>query len=309
MNNKNFAVGLFVAIALTVFVGATIWLTGRQGSEPTANYSIFFKKDVGGLMLGGPVFFLGVEVGTVTSMNIIAGNPMRLRVDVRVLRSVPINTGSYASLAYQGITGVAVIKLNADPGVHEHLERSEDSPFPVITARDTGFSALLDMAPAIVERLDSVLMSIEQILGQENQDTISGVLTDIASVSEALAAEKGFISELPVLLKETINTLNETVTQVKSTTVKLEPELMSTLENLEKATANLASISARMETWTAVNDSEMSSFMEDGLGQVPALINDARATLREVEKLVKDLREDPSKLIHQPKESTVDLEQ
>ena len=308
MNNKNFAVGLFVAVALLVFVGSTIWLTGRQGSEPTIDYSIFFKKDVGGLMLGGPVFFLGVEVGTVTAMNIIPGNPMRVRVDIEVVRSVPINTGSYASMAFQGITGVAVIKLNADPGVHEHIKVGEDSPYQVIVARDTGFSALLDMAPVIVERLDSVLLGINQILGQENRDLVSRILDDIASVSETLAAEKEFISELPVLLKETINSLNETIAQVKSTTLKIEPDLAATLANLELATANLAKMSARMETWTAVNDSEMNAFMEDGLGQFPALVNDARATLRELEKLVKDLRQDPSKLIYQPGENAVELE-
>ena len=121
MINKNFAVGLFVATALAAFVTATIWLTGKQGSEPTVSYSIFFEKDVGGLMLGGPVFYLGVEVGTVTAMNIIPGNPMRVRVDTRVVKSAPIDSGTYASLAFQGITGVAVIKLYAEPGVHELL--------------------------------------------------------------------------------------------------------------------------------------------------------------------------------------------
>lgn len=309
MNTKNFSVGIFVAVALVIFVSTTIWLTGRQGSEPSVDYSIFFEKDVGGLMLGGPVFFLGVEVGTVTAMNIIPGNPMRVRVDVEVAKSVPINTGSYASLAFQGITGVAVIKLNADPGLHEHITIVEDSPYPVINARDTGFSALLDMAPVIVERLDSVLLSINQILGQENRDIVSRILDDLASVSGTLAAEKEFISELPGLLKETINTLNETITQIRSTTRKIEPDLASTLNNLEEATAKLAIMSSRMETWTATNDKEMNAFMEDGLGQFPALVNDARATLRELEKLVKDLREDPSKLIRQSKESAVELEQ
>lgn len=309
MNTKNFAVGIFVAVALVIFVSTTIWLTGRQGSEPSVDYSIFFEKDVGGLMLGGPVFFLGVEVGTVTAMNIIPGNPMRVRVDVEVAKSVPINTGSYASLAFQGITGVAVIKLNADPGLHEHIKIVEDSPYPVINARDTGFSALLDMAPAIVERLDSVLLSINQILGQENRDLVSRILDDLASVSGTLAAEKEFISELPGLLKETINTLNETITQVRSTTRKIEPDLASTLKNLEEATAKLAIMSSRIETWTATNDKEMNAFMEDGLGQFPALVNDARATLRELEKLVKDLQEDPSRLIRQPKENAVELEQ
>ena len=78
MNNKNLVVGLFVALALAAFVFATLWLTGRQGSEPTVNYSMFFARDVGGLMLGGPVFYLGVEVGTVTAMEIIPGDPMRV---------------------------------------------------------------------------------------------------------------------------------------------------------------------------------------------------------------------------------------
>ena len=56
MNNKNFAVGLFVAVALAAFIAATLWLTGSRSSEPSVNYSMFFEKDVGGLMLGGPVF-------------------------------------------------------------------------------------------------------------------------------------------------------------------------------------------------------------------------------------------------------------
>ena len=308
MNNKNFAVGLFVAIALTIFVGATIWLTGRQGTEPTVEYSMFFEKEVAGLMLGGPVFYLGVEVGTVTSMKIIPGNPMRVRVDVEVLKSAPINAGTYASLAFQGITGVAVIKLKADPGVHDSLEIGEDSRFPVIAVRDSGFSALLDMAPTIAERLDSVLQSINEILGEENRELVSRILDDLASVSETLAAEKEFINELPVLLRGTINELNGTIVQIKSTVEGLEPGMASTLANLEQATTSLAQLSARMETWTADNDKEMNSFMEGGLGQFPALISDARATLREVEKLVKDLREDPSKIIYQPQEDTVEVE-
>ena len=92
-------------------------------------------------MLGGPVFYLGVEVGTVTAMEIIPGNPMRVRVDAEVLKSAPVNNGTYASMAFQGITGVAVIKLNAEPGLHEPLLKGKGDQFPVIPVKDTGFSA------------------------------------------------------------------------------------------------------------------------------------------------------------------------
>jgi len=309
MNNRNFSVGLFVAVALAAFVGATLWLTGKQGSEPTVSYSMFYEKDVGGLMLGGPVFYMGVEVGTVTAMKIIPGNPMRVRVDAKVLKSAPINSGTYASLALQGITGVAVIKLNADPGMHEPLQKGQDSKFPVIEVRDTGFSALLAMAPAIVDRLDSVLLQINDILGEENRVFVSSMLSDLASVSKTLAEEKGFISELPVLLKQTIAELNSSIRRIKSMAENLEPGLVITIENLEQATAKLAIMSARMEDWTAVNDNEMNAFMKDGLGEFPGLVSDAHATLREIEKLVKDLREDPSRLIYKPNEDTVKVEQ
>jgi len=309
MNNKNFAVGLFVAIALAAFVAATLWLTGKQGSQPRTHYSMFFEKDVGGLMLGGPVFYLGVSVGKVTSMDIIPGNPMRVRVNAEILESVPINSGTYASLAFQGITGVAVIKLNAEPGLHAPLKTSKDSEFPVIKVRDTGFSALLAKAPGIVDKMDSVLLQIGEILGEKNRKFVNDMLEDVSSVTHALAEEKEFIGELPVLLKQTIEELNSSLVQIRSTVEKLEPDLLSTLTNLEQATLNLAEMTARLEAWTANNDTDMNAFMGDGLGQVPALITDARATLREIEKLVKDLREDPSKLIYKPNEEALEVEQ
>jgi phospholipid/cholesterol/gamma-HCH transport system substrate-binding protein len=309
MNNKNFAVGLFVAVALAAFVFATLWLTGRQGSEPTVNYSMFFERDVGGLMLGGPVFYLGVEVGTVTAMEIIPGDPMRVRVDANVLKSAPVNAGTYASLAFQGITGVAVIKLNADAGAHEPLRKGKENKFPVIAVRDTGFTALLAKAPGIVDKLDSVLVQINHIMGEENRKLVNDMLEDLTSVTRALASKDQTISELPGLLKETIEELHSSLAQIKSMAANLEPGLSSTVANLQQASLSLEKMSARLELWTAANDIEMNAFMQDGLGQVPLLITNVRATLREIEKLVKDLREDPSKLIYKPNDDGVDVEQ
>ncbi len=56
MISNHLKVGIVVSAALAFFIVFTIWLSGKQGGEPTANYSMFFYKDVSGLMLGGPVF-------------------------------------------------------------------------------------------------------------------------------------------------------------------------------------------------------------------------------------------------------------
>lgn len=308
MNNKNFAVGIFVSVAILAFVTATLWLTGKQGSEPTTDYSMFFEKDVGGLMLGGPVFYLGVEVGTVTSMIIVPGNPMRVRVDARVLKSAPIDAGTYASLAFQGITGVAVIKLYADPGLHDPLKVTQESRFPVIEVRDTGFSALLSKAPAIVDKLDSVLVQINQVLGEENRMLVSDMLEDVAGLTDELASKRESIGEIPDLLKTSLEQIDSSLAQLKSLAARMEPGLTSSVANLEQMTENLASVSARLEQWTAANDADVNAFMAGGLGEVPALVSEAQITLREVRKLVRELREDPSTLIYQPNERAKEVE-
>ncbi len=315
MNTKNFAVGLFVAVGLAIFIVGTLWLTGRQGSEPTTYYSMFFKKDVSGLMLGGPVFYLGVDVGTVTAMEIIPGDPMQVRVDAEVLKSAPINSGTYASLALQGITGVAVIRLSADPGIHEHLPTDTDSGhpgtdsgYPVIEVRDAGLSALLARAPGVVDKIDSLLLQLNQILGEENRQFVNDMLSDIATVTSALAAREQTISELPVLLKKSIEELQLNLEQTKAMIGNLEPGLVSTVANLEQTTQNLADMTGRLDTWTVTNDTDMNAFMGDGLGQVPALVTEARAAIREVNKLMNDLRENPSTLIYKPNEDAVEVE-
>jgi phospholipid/cholesterol/gamma-HCH transport system substrate-binding protein len=308
MGNRNFVVGIFVAVALAAFVAGTIWLTGKQGSQPTVSYSMYFETDVSGLMLGGPVFFLGVEVGSVTAMEIIPGDPMRIRVDAKILKSAPINSGTYASLAFQGITGVAVIKLSAKPGEHQPITRDETDNRLVIAVEDTGFSAVLAKAPNIVDKLDSVLVQINQVLGEENREFVATMLEDISTVTSALASQEEAISEIPVLLETAIRELNSTLAQIRSTAGELEPGLEASLENLNQSTRNLAGITERLDEWAALNDSEMKSFMQDGLGQIPALVTDARAALREVEKLMNELQQNPSRLMYQPQEGSIEVE-
>lgn len=314
MHNKNFAVGLFVAVALAAFVFATLWLTGKQGTEPTVHYSMYFETDVSGLMLGGPVFYLGVEVGSVTAMAIIPGDPMRIRVDAEVLQSAPIDNGTYASLALQGITGVAVIRLSADPGVHaalahDPLAAGEHQGNLVIAVRDSGFSAVLSKAPGIVEKLDKALVQINQILGEENREFVAQMLADLASVTSTLASRQDEIGKIPVTLNNAMNELHASLVTIKSMAGNFEPELLTAMNNISRLTDNLVKVSARLEGWTAANDGEMNAFMDGGLGQVPALVSDARSTLREIEKLVRELREDPSALIYQPRRDAVDVEQ
>ena len=233
---------------------------------------------------------------------------MQVRVDAQVLKSAPVNAGTYASLAFQGITGVAVIKLNADPGKHEALQIDEKTKLTVIEVRDTGFSALLAKAPDVVDKIDSMLAQVNAILDEENREFVGNILDDLSTVSGALASNEKAIAEIPELLVATIDELSQSLVQIKVMVADLGPGMSATVANLDQASRSLSEIAERIADWTAANDTDMNAFLEDGLGQVPILVTEARATLREVEKLMKDLREDPSKLFYKPNVNTVDVE-
>jgi len=308
MNNKNFAVGLFVSIALLVVFVATVWLTGKQGSEPTVDYSMYFESDVGGLMSGGPVFFLGVKVGSVTGMTIIPGNPMRIRVDADLLKKTPINKGTYATLALQGVTGIAVIKLKADPGEHTPLVKIKGEENLLIETRDSGFNALLQKAPGIIDKLDEVLVRVNELLDSDNRDNISKVLADFSTITGALADQKQSIGEIPESLNAAIQDLRDSLAVLKSMAVDIKPQLNSSMHNLTRATEDMAVLSARIQTWADENGDKVDVIMEDGLAQVPALVVETRMTIRDFKKLISELRDNPSQLVYKPNEDSIDVE-
>lgn len=300
MNNRNFVVGIFVSFALAALVGITLWLSGRHGSAETVTYSMYFERDVSGLMLGGPVYYLGVGVGNVTRTEIIPGDPMTVQVDIEVLASTPVDTGTWASLYYQGITGVAVINLYGDPGMNLPLKTPPGQENPVINVRDAGLAAVLADAPAIMSKLDDLLERAGALLGGENRRLVTGTLSNLEALSASLADNETGFADLPGEINATLAEFRASLDALQTTVGDMQPGIAATLDNLVAASTSLAAATDRLDQWTVAHDDEVGAFAEGGLGQVPALVDDTRAALRELEKLMRSLREDPSRLIYRP---------
>ena len=301
-------VGLFLSIAIAIFVMATIWLAGREGNEPMTTYSIYFENDVSGLMMGGPVFYLGVEVGTVTRMEIIPGDPMSVRVDIEVREATPIDTGTTASLLFQGVTGVAVINLTGQPGQNLPLKTPPGEDFPVIEVRDSGLAALLSGAPRLLDKVDALLDRASLLVSEQNQASIAGTLENIASVTSTLKARQDDFANLPANLNSTIQELRTLLGEFQTGAEQIRPDLEETMANIEAMSLSLGNLTGRLDEWTRSNNMDMEHFLDDGLGQVPALVSDARATLRQLQLLLQELRENPSSLLYKPADDTVPLE-
>jgi phospholipid/cholesterol/gamma-HCH transport system substrate-binding protein len=305
--DRNFAVGLFVSVALASLIFFVIWLTGRTGVEELKRFSLLFHKDVSGLSVGGPVKYMGMSVGSVIQMNLHQEDGIKVRVDIDVLVSTPVDQGTFASLALQGITGVAVVNLETESGTHPPLETPPGMEYPVIPVRVVGFSAIMASAPEIMAKLNSLLTQAGQILGDENQSAIASTLKNIDNLTTSLAEERETIAAIPGNLNVAISDIQATVRQLQDTMTQLTPGISSTIDNVNRSSENLASLTSRLDTMLANHEDDLGQFMEEGLAQVPALMNQTRESLRDLEKLVQELQHDPSQLIYRQADNSVEI--
>jgi len=229
-------------------------------------------------------------------------------VDIDVLSSTPVDNGTFASLALQGITGVAVVNLETEPGVHPELEVLPGRDYPVIPVRIVGFSALMSSAPEIMSKLNNVLTQAGKILGDENQNAIAGTLENIESLTATLAAERESIGAIPDNLNTTIAEIQVTVRQLQGMISELQPGINSTVENVNQSSKNLASLTGRVDTMLSDHERDIGQFLEDGLAEAPALMIETRLALRDLEKLVQELQDDPSQLIYRQADNSVEIE-
>ncbi|HEX8110463.1 MAG TPA: MlaD family protein, partial [Kofleriaceae bacterium] len=147
-------IGAFVVIALALLVTAILILGGGRLFRTTAAVIVYFDDSVGGLRVGAPVKFRGIEVGTVKDVRInMAGValdphhvliPVVLEIDERQLRErgAPaldlrdpkqvqrlVDQGLRAELALESfVTGVRSVELDIRPGTPARLVHARTYP-------------------------------------------------------------------------------------------------------------------------------------------------------------------------------------
>ncbi|MBL4858615.1 MAG: MCE family protein, partial [Erythrobacter sp.] len=197
--------------ALALFV---VWIA-RWDEGAQKDYDIFFAESVSGLANGSQVSFAGVPVGQVSEIVLWEKDPGFVRVRIKVKEEVPILVGTTATI--QGsFTGVSTILLDgarsgAPPISCETTACTEG--VPIIPPKDGGLNALLSNAPLLLERLATLTERLTQLLDEENQGEIAGILANTnqmtAELADAAPQFERTMAELQVTLREASEALDE----------------------------------------------------------------------------------------------------
>ena len=184
MENKAHAMaaGIFVLVATALLIGLAAWLTRDTGQRDA--YEISTRETVTGLQPQAAVRYRGVDVGKVASITFdpkAQGNVlMRLEID----HEAPVTRETFATLSYQGVTGLAFVQLDDSGKPAPRLVPDDDHP-PRIPLKPGLLAKLAARGEAILEQVEQVTGRMNQLLGEDNQRRVAGALDSLGTAADS----------------------------------------------------------------------------------------------------------------------------
>jgi phospholipid/cholesterol/gamma-HCH transport system substrate-binding protein len=274
-------IGLFTLAVIAGGFGFVYWFSRAGDGNERATYRVVFDGAVLGLRVGGWVLFNGIKVGEVSDLRLNPANPRQVVAIVTIEKAVPIRADTRVGLDFSGLTGTASIAIRGGSPDAPALaaEGGEPGTLTADSAASQDVTATIrDVAAnagALVRRVDDML--------SENRDTLKTTLGNLESFSAALARNS--------------DRLDRIMSGVETfTTGEVKEELMETARSMRALTDNL-------DKRTADISVGLTRFSNNGLKEYEALAVDARRTLAELGKAIRNFDRNPQRVIFGPSSS------
>ena len=186
MENKAhaFAAGLFVLVVTALLVALAAWLTRDTGERRI--YEISSPEAVNGLQSQAPVRYRGVAVGKVTGIGFDPKAMGNVLVTLALDDSAPVTRSTYASLGFQGVTGLAFVQLDDGGKAAPPLAHNDDQP-PRIPLKPSLFGKLAERGEVIIDQVEKVTVQLNKLLADDNQKRIAIALEGAAQATQNVA--------------------------------------------------------------------------------------------------------------------------
>ncbi len=310
MENKAHAMaaGTFVLVVTALLVALAVWLGRESGSSHT--YELSTSDTVTGLQPQAPVRYKGVSVGKVTFIGFdpdVSGNiVIRLTVD----DTTPLSPSTFATLSYQGITGLAFVQLD-DSGDPAQPMPAGASGVPRLPLKNSRLGELTDQAPELLAKVQQALDSINQVLGEQNQKKLGTVLDNTAVATERIAAAAQNVNQL---IAQMDSTLRQRVDPALAQVPAVTQELTRSLQAVRTAADDIARMSTnidktadrlnqkdgpldRLAEGTAALSRVAETFGAATLPRVNRVSEDASRAARQLSRTVNGINDNPQSLI------------
>ncbi|AVQ82565.1 MULTISPECIES: MlaD family protein [unclassified Variovorax] len=296
MENKAHALaaGAFVLGLIAALVALVIWFT-RDNTVRNV-YELSTREAVSGLQPQAMVRYRGIAVGKVTSIDFDPKVKGNVRVRITVDERVPLTTSSFATLSYQGVTGLAFIALDDKGESTVSLKPDNDDP-PRIPLKPSMLAQLQDRGEAIINQVEEVTKRANQLLSDPNQKRAADALENIAAASaSANTLLKTLDNTVKTGLNPALTKLPDTMASVK----KAAGDVSRVANNFNTTVVRLNAPDGpveRLSDGTKALAQAVDSFNSATLPRVNRVADDTSHAIRRLGRAADSINDNPQSLL------------
>jgi len=237
------AVFIFLLGSSSLLIGITLWFFSELLFNDYKDYQIVFPSSVAGLYVGSSVTYNGMQVGTVSNIEINDKFGNKIIALISIESKIKIKEDTFATLNMKGITGHMFIELNGG-SARSPIVKTSAKQIYIIPYKESTLTAITQAAPIIVNDLHKLLLKFSGIFNQKNQQNLENIINNINSftkaannlpseLSSAIKNINALLLSLKPLLEEAKTQINKLPNAVNQNYEKIKP-FFKNLDNLAK---------------------------------------------------------------------------
>jgi len=299
MENRAHAImaGLFVIVFGLALATAILWFSGDTVEQD--KYILVSESSVSGLNPQAAVRYRGIQVGYVDKIQLDPKQPRVILISILVNKETPVTQGTYAELAYQGLTGLAYIQLDDDGTKPKPLATSHRAPAR-IEMRASLLQEVGSSAPLLLARLSALTERLTDLLNEENLDHIKNTLANVEAVSARFIALQDklapTIDALPSLATDTQNVLKHADGLLIELN-KLTGQLEQSLKAFDQVATSAGRVATSAEKIGKAGELISGDLRSSALPKLERLLENMSNTSRNLDKFLTNIERRPQSLI------------
>jgi phospholipid/cholesterol/gamma-HCH transport system substrate-binding protein len=255
-------VGVVTLLTILVFIWLYNFLKGKDFFSNSAYYYTVYDK-IGGLAESSPVEINGFKVGVVQAIEFENAESGRLIATFSVSKDFKLPKNTVAEIVPVSLLGGMKVQFvyGNGPGTY-----SDGDTIPGVLAEsitdkiETEFLPLKDKISELISNLDSVIVSVNNVMDNEFKKNLKGAASNLNNTTGSISRIVGSNEKE---LKETLVNIDKFSKMLSENTVKMN----KTFSNLESITDTLAAADIYTSVTKLKESLEQAALMMDNMNK------------------------------------------
>ena len=223
--------GIFLFLSSLILIFLVVFFAARQWFEKTDTYFITYHDvSVGGLEVGSPVKYLGINIGIISNISIDPKDINSIIVELSVDTGTPIKQDTQADIVTLGITGLKAIEIRGGTNQAEFLKSGD-----YINAGSSTAEEITGKANIIAEKAEKVINNLQIFTASENLSKFTAAADNINMLAQQFNSTTQLLDSM---IQENRFSVGETV----ETARRIAHSLDTTSQSFNQAMASINAV-------------------------------------------------------------------